>query len=655
MAGQKAEGQPDHELLEQFVSQRDEMAFASLLERHGPMVLGVCRRLLHDEHLTEDAFQATFLVLARNAGEIRKRESVAGYLHRVAMNMARKLRARVRSSLQPSQRRSESGRDAPAQLSWREEQEILDQELQRLPEKYRLPLLLCYLEGRTRDEAAVQLGWSTGKLRGLLDRGREQLRALLIRRGVTLSTAFAASLMTDTAFSATVPPLLAVSTVKTSFSFAAGTTLAATGVSTTVASLVEGTLIMGSKNTMWMLALVVLTGVLGASIGTGAFKGQEQTALAVDESGVLPPGCGAKADTAKKDAKNKATSDSLPDGAMVFHFSNNTKGKFKDDQIYWAVLGNGAKHLDINGKLVPMVIADNTAPGHLTKKGVNYANYFLPLSTANKVVVPKMNSGRLYISMGSPMYFRVHGEGYAGANICNPTDPNRDVYFDFVEFTLNDSGFHGNTTQVDAFGFPLTIEVVNTAGDSKMAGIRESRKALFAAFNKDLPKEFASCIQEPYRIVAPCSADFGKGKTNGNYLDGYIDEVWKSYSTPTRTPGGWTGQVVDGSLVFTGPAGKSYRLARKPTTQEALLGNGILGSSPQFCAAINRHVLADPADWSKPSKYYKAGPANYYAKFWHDHGITGKAYGFCYDDVNAQDTLIELRKPTRLNVSVSWD
>src|SRR5271154_5053313 len=100
VAGQRAEGQPDQLLVEQFVVHRDETAFAALLERHGPMVLGVCRRLLHDEHLTEDAFQATFLVLARKAGELRKRESVASYLHRVAMNMARKVRLDIAKARQ---------------------------------------------------------------------------------------------------------------------------------------------------------------------------------------------------------------------------------------------------------------------------------------------------------------------------------------------------------------------------------------------------------------------------------------------------------------------------------------------------------------------------------------------------------------------------
>ena len=182
VAGKAAEGQTDQFLLERFVSQQDEAAFIGLLQRHGPMTLAVCRRILHDEHLAEDAFQATFLVLALKAGAIRKQASVASWLYGVALRLARKQKAQtirseqaMRQDPQPKTARSND----PAKL---EEHEILDEELQRLPEKYRLPLLLCYIEGRTREEAAKQLGWTLAKVKGLLDRGRDRLRSRLIRR-----------------------------------------------------------------------------------------------------------------------------------------------------------------------------------------------------------------------------------------------------------------------------------------------------------------------------------------------------------------------------------------------------------------------------------------------------------------------------------------
>ena len=172
IARRKAEGRTDRCLLEQFLSQRDEASFAALLERHGPMVMGVCRRVLHDEHLAEDAFQATFLVLAHKAATIRKRQSVGSWLHGVALRLARNAKtAAARSKRQNAPSRSPAPLDPQAEASWHESQEILDDELQRLPERYRLPLILCYLEGLTRDEAALQLGWTAGKLKGLLERG----------------------------------------------------------------------------------------------------------------------------------------------------------------------------------------------------------------------------------------------------------------------------------------------------------------------------------------------------------------------------------------------------------------------------------------------------------------------------------------------------
>lgn len=342
---------------------------------------------------------------------------------------------------------------------------------------------------------------------------------------------------------------------------------------------------------------------------------------------------------------------------MTFTVTNNTKGKFRDDQIFWAILGrdgNGFVHVDKDGKLVPMSVNDNTAPGHLKKGKQEYANYFYSLAETRSIKVPRIGSSRVFLSVGSPMYIRVMPNGYAGADINNPNDPNIDVYFDFVEFTIDDRGFHGNTTQVDGFGFPLMIELTDASRQVRKAGHIESRKALFDAFKREVPREFHSCVRAPYRIVSPNVADFGKGRPHAAYFDKYISEVWKFFSMEKKLLGGWTGKVVNGELTFSQGGGKVFKTP-KPTTQEAFLGNGILGHSPQFCAAINRHVLEEPAYWTNPSKYYNAAPANYYAKFWHDHSINGKAYGFCYDDFNGQDTLIEARQPTNLNITVSWD
>jgi RNA polymerase sigma factor (sigma-70 family) len=185
----------DRQLLERFTADRDEAAFAALVRRHGGLVFGVCRRLLGDAHDAEDAFQATFLVLAKKAGSIRQREYVAGWLHGVATRLARKARAqRVRRHF-PEAPGPVPAPDVASAVAGAEACRLLDEELGRLPAHYRLPLVLCYLEGKSRREAALALGCSEGAVKGKLERGRELLRARLVRRGVALVPAgLAASL-----------------------------------------------------------------------------------------------------------------------------------------------------------------------------------------------------------------------------------------------------------------------------------------------------------------------------------------------------------------------------------------------------------------------------------------------------------------------------
>src|SRR5262245_39872543 len=217
----------DGELLGRFVHAHDEAAFTVLLERHGPMVLRVCRRVLGHAQDAEDACQATFLVLVRRAASVRQRGSLASWLYGVAYRTARKLQTnRARR-----ERGHEFREEAAAEIveddpSWREVRAVLDEELRRLPEKYREPLLLCYLKGLTRDEAARRLGLCLNRLRGRLDYGRSLLRHRLTRRGVTLSAVLLAGLLAREA-SAGVPALLVVSTVKAAALTAAGRALPA--------------------------------------------------------------------------------------------------------------------------------------------------------------------------------------------------------------------------------------------------------------------------------------------------------------------------------------------------------------------------------------------------------------------------------------------
>jgi RNA polymerase sigma factor (sigma-70 family) len=257
---------PDGILLYRFVSDHDEAAFAALLERHGPMVLGVCRRVLRDFHDAEDACQATFLVLARKAASIRQPGAVGSWLHGVAYRVAGKLKARGAHRGIPGGTLDDVPQAAPPDVSWREVRGVLDEELRRLPECYRAPLVLCYLEGKTRDEAARQLGWSVGTLRGRLERGRERLRLRLTRRGLTLPAALAASVLVESAASAALPAELAETTIKAAIVFAAGKGLAA--VSAPVAALVKGALrAMFLSKVKVVVAVVLALGLLGTGAG----------------------------------------------------------------------------------------------------------------------------------------------------------------------------------------------------------------------------------------------------------------------------------------------------------------------------------------------------------------------------------------------------
>jgi RNA polymerase sigma factor (sigma-70 family) len=206
----------DRELVRRFAERADAEAFAVLLARHGPMVLRVCRRVLPNAHDAEDALQATFLVLARKAGCLRRQESVGSWLYGVAYRVALNARAAAarRAAHEARAPLPAAVRDPLSEVSLREAQALLDEELARLPERYRAPLVLCCLEGLARDEAARQLGWSAGTLKSRLERGRALLRARLARRGLALPAAFAAAFMGHTLVRGELPAALTRNTLQ---------------------------------------------------------------------------------------------------------------------------------------------------------------------------------------------------------------------------------------------------------------------------------------------------------------------------------------------------------------------------------------------------------------------------------------------------------
>jgi RNA polymerase sigma factor (sigma-70 family) len=305
----------DQELLDRFVAGQDDAAFRVIAERHGPMVLGVCRRALGCPHDAEDAFQATFLVFARSAHSIRKAQALASWLHGVAGRVSSKLvRDRTRRVRRERGRAPRPTSNPVDDLTWAEVRAGLDEELQRLPEKYRDVLVLCYLEGKTRDEAAQQLGLTTGVLHGRLERGRKLLAGRLGARGLTLSAGLLAVAVTPSTVSATI---------RAAGLFAAKESVSGV-VSPGVLSLTNEVLkgmVMGKAELFWMSVFCSI--VLAAGIGyvasqppaesNGKDKGIQGEPVQNSE---LPPAGDVKPAAVHKEAVDRF-GDPLPPGALA--------------------------------------------------------------------------------------------------------------------------------------------------------------------------------------------------------------------------------------------------------------------------------------------------------------------------------------------------
>jgi hypothetical protein len=387
-----------------------------------------------------------------------------------------------------------------------------------------------------------------------------------------------------------------------------------------------------------------------------------------------------------------ATNGGSWNGRTTFNIVNQTRGRWADDQVYWAIIGRDWAtgrfvRVDAAGNLIPMSVADN---GALSKNGVTYSNYFHRLSNTRSVTIPALDSARIMLSVGSPMYIRVVVDGngnvgYAGANIENPTDPNIDVYFDFGEMAIlpqghPNQGIFINTTRVDHFGFPLKLRVQGLGGFDQTVGeaLAETRDQLFSRFQAEVPAQFRSLAQAPhapYRIIAPAHATFKPGQVNANYLQPYIDAMWARYRNEDlvftlQNLGTFRGRVNGDRFIFTGgsPAGTFY-INGKPDTAMVLLGAGLLADASgnptnigtqlqiqaQVCAALNRHVLQTPANWYVQNAHHPAGQlSNWYSKFWHDHSINRKAYGFAYDDVGDFSPSIHTSAPTVVTYTIGW-
>jgi RNA polymerase sigma factor (sigma-70 family) len=279
-------GVPDGELLARYLASRDADAFAALVRRYGPMVLGVCRRILANDYDAEDAFQATFLVLVRKAASVVPKARVGNWLYGVACQTA----VRARSLAFKRRGREVHVAKVPERAEmvppdeWRDIRPLLDRALCALPDKYRVPIVLCDLQGKTRKEAARELGWPEGTVAGRLARGRAVLARRLRRQGVTLSVGVMGTLLTASLTSACMPIPLVEATIRAADLMAAGQ--AAGAISAHVATLMEGVLKVMLLNKI-KTALAVMMLIAAAGIGTGGWL-YETHAAAQGLGGVAP-------------------------------------------------------------------------------------------------------------------------------------------------------------------------------------------------------------------------------------------------------------------------------------------------------------------------------------------------------------------------------
>jgi RNA polymerase sigma factor (sigma-70 family) len=281
----RTDGPTDAQLVERFAAQRDGTAFQVLLSRYGPMVLGICRRVLRHQQDAEDAFQATFLVLWRKSGSIGRRDAVGSWLQRVAFRVA--LRARGLAVKRTTCQLVElPAPESTSDLLWRDLRPVLDEEVDRLPAKYRAPFVLCYQSGLTNEEAAEELGCPKGTVQSRLAWARQRLQARLTRRGLAPSTILLLAALANGSQAALVPPALVRATFK-AVQHVAGGGAVASAVSANVTCLTKGAL----QAMLWTNVKLAITGALVLAVlgWSGTLAWQALGAGPVDEVNAAVP------------------------------------------------------------------------------------------------------------------------------------------------------------------------------------------------------------------------------------------------------------------------------------------------------------------------------------------------------------------------------
>jgi RNA polymerase sigma factor (sigma-70 family) len=314
LAGEGGDPTDDVRLLQRFASDRDEAAFTTLVQRYGPLVLRVCRNVLFDSHDVDDAFQATFLVLVKKAGTLAQPWLLGPWLHGVAYRVAVRARAQAaRRRQHERQAKVMATQDSFSESDWRELGPVIEEEVHSLPEKYRVPFVLCYLEGKTNEEAARLLGCPKGTILSRLSRGRERLRSRLMRRGITLSAALFAAALSEATAQALVPLALVGATVRAAVEMAGGAAAGAGALAAVkLAQDVSGAMLQRKLRRFALLLAIVLLGA-----GTAALAHFAVQDASTPEDPALPSENATGRLAAQQPARNDLFGDPLPAGALV--------------------------------------------------------------------------------------------------------------------------------------------------------------------------------------------------------------------------------------------------------------------------------------------------------------------------------------------------
>ena len=391
-------------------------------------------------------------------------------------------------------------------------------------------------------------------------------------------------------------------------------------------------------------------------------------------------------------------------GNLPFTINNNSTTA--DADLYVAIVGlnPSGDHVWVNAansQVLPMSASYNTVTGPTvngnTGPGGNskYAACFTRLSNIpnRTFTLPFIAGCRVYIARGQQLYFYFFGangapSGYTAPNPQNTSDANTGIIYETIELTNNAGGFFGNTTRVDAFNFPMGLELTGT-NYYKKTGELKSAADIVSAYKASVPTEFQGTVNSSTGVISfpsktPAFQDGSNGTAAGpygSYFKGYLDAIWAKYKNEdlifnAGNAGVFKGRVgADNRLVVVGQSGayngRTGIITREPTTQEAFEGKGVLAQrtgdgdcdlvvQAQLTAAVNRHAIstasgaAGQQDFYNVSKFYQTAPLNYYARFWHLPGISvdNLSYGFAYDDVADQSATLQTPQPTK--VVATW-